>query len=215
MGRRRRFLDMFAGWPMIGRLRDVPADALKEARDEILSATFFATMPFWFLPLIGMAIFSEPPQLVAGLQGGELFIYAATLVAPLAYVIHKRYGRFAVPEDEGNEEPTPLTYPFPYGKSFSYAVILICIISGVVFAIQRVEAIESLRKLRFINTSGLLWLSVIVFAIATLMLFCVTAYRNMLESLQERHSKRISHSLIQQEDDTIREWQTKKEQGDG
>lgn len=206
-----RFLSKISGWPIVGRLSEVPHDSLVEAKDEIVSALIFSTMPFWFLPIVGGIIFLEPPQFLSALAGGELFIYSATLVGPLAYVIHKRYGRFKAPKEDPDEPDTPLTFPFPYGKTFSYLVIIICILSGFIFSIQRVRSIPALRNIHIINEDGLLWLSIFVFFVAHLVLFCVTAYRNMLEGLAGKHSERISRALQVQETEAYDEWIGRKE----
>ncbi|MFL6731530.1 MAG: hypothetical protein ACJ8EP_04230, partial [Sphingomicrobium sp.] len=82
--------------PLLGRLKEVPADALKEARDEVLTTTLFAAMPFWF-PLIAYLVMTEAPAALEPLHKGELLIYSASLVGPLTYIITKRYGRFVAP----------------------------------------------------------------------------------------------------------------------
>jgi hypothetical protein len=148
----------FKGWPIIGRLWEVPPDALKDAREEIFSAIFWSTMPFWILPILGTVIFSQPLNFVDPISNGELFVYSATLLGPLAYVIHKRYGRFRAPTDGESGEGEPLSYTFPYGKTFSYVVAISCILSGVVFSIQRMKDIEALKNVKFVNEVGLFWL---------------------------------------------------------
>ena len=62
MSEREGFLwNLISRLPVIGRLREVPRDALKEARDEVLTTTLFAAMPFWF-PLIAAVVMTEAPS---------------------------------------------------------------------------------------------------------------------------------------------------------
>ena len=205
------WLKRFSGWPIIGRLWEVPPEALKEARAEVVSATFYSTMPFWFLPVIGSVIFLNRPSLWSGVNGGELLVYAAALVGPLAYIITKRHGRFKVPDDieEGNSE-SELSYPFPYGRASFYLASLLCIMSGLVFTIQRLKSLEQFKGIPLINEAGLVWLSLVIAVFSTILLFCVTAYRNMLESLERKHSDRISLALRGDEDRTYDQWLDRK-----
>jgi hypothetical protein len=203
-------LSRLKGWPLVGRLAEVPKDSLREARDEIASATFFGTMPFWFLPIVGWFIFLQHPSVWTSIKNGELFIYAASLVGPLAYIITKRHGRFKVPKRDDGDEETPLSYPFPYGRSSSYLACIICVLSGAIFSIQRMRDTEVFSKVAFINEGGLVWLSVIVFLLSSLLLFCVIAYRNMLESLDRKHSDIITNSLPTQEQTLFEEWLERK-----
>ncbi len=204
-------LRLISGWPLVGRLWEVPSDALKEARGEVVSATIYATMPFWFLPLIGVFVFLQRPSVWSGLVNGELFVYAATLVGPLAYIITKRHGRFRVPRDlEEGEEEGLLSYPFPYGRPSFYAATIICVLSGLVFTLQRLRSLDQFKNVDFINEDGLVWLSILVGALATLLLFCVTAYRNMLDSLEREHSDKISDALKNDEDTAYDQWMERK-----
>lgn len=203
-------LSKLKGWPIVGRLWEVPPDALHDARDEIVSAIFWSTMPFWILPILGIVIFAQPADFLGPISNGELFVYSATLLGPLAYVIHKRYGRFRAPRESEDDEGEPLSYTFPYGRTFSYVVAMSCILSGVVFSIQRMKDIDALKHIKFVNDDGLFWLSVASFFVANLVLFCVLAYRNMLKGLEQKHSENISGALKRDEDRAIAEWSERK-----
>lgn len=163
-------------------------------------------MPFWFLPIVGGFIFNQKTELLEALRSGELFVYAATLLGPLAYVIHKQYGRFRAPSEEDGDEGQPLSYIFPYGRSFSWSVAICCILSGFVFSLERLEELPQLGGLKLVNESGVLFFSFVIFLFANITLFCVLAYRNMLESLAQRDSDRISRSLPDEESETLQEW---------
>jgi len=211
-GKRKNSYQWCAGWPIIGRLWEVPSDAIVEARREVISATFYAGMPFWFLPTIGSLIFLQRPKIWEGLANGELFIYSAALIGPLAYIITKRHGRFKIPEEiDGDLEDRGLSYLFPYGQAITYFSSFLCIMSGLIFVIQRFRSLDQLKNVQIINETGLIWLSAFVAALSTFLLFCVTAYRNMLESLDRKHSDIISSSLKKVEDTTLNEWLGRKD----
>ncbi len=205
-----RFMKLLGILPIFRRLHEVPKEALVEARTEIVYATFFSTMPFWFLPIIGGIIFLERPSFWAGIVGGELFIYAATLAGPLFYIITKRHGRFKVPSGDDDTEDTPLTYAFPEGMLLTVATVIICILSGVIFTLQKLKDIKALENIEIINESGLVYLSIFVFLFSTAILFCVLAYRNMLEALSEEHTEKINQSLSDAEDRTMADWIERK-----
>lgn len=149
------------GWlkrlPLIGRLGEVPPEARREAWHEIATGLFWSTMPFWFLPLVGGLIFAQAVDPLGALRGGELFIYSATLLGPLAYVIHKQYGRFRSPPDEEGASGEPLSYVFPYGRSFTWAIGVCCILSGFVFSVERLQNLPQLINIKLINERRCGW----------------------------------------------------------
>lgn len=197
--------------PLVGRLKEVPAEALREAWAEIWTTTVFAAMPFWF-PLVGLIILTNPPDLLEGIRNGELLIYAATLVGPLAYIITKRYGKFVAKGMEAGEPDVPLTYPFPNGRLAVTIAMVICIISGIVITLQKLQASEALKGIKLINGAGLAISSIILFIVSTILLFCVSAYRNFMELLSQDHSHRISRA--QQEDEKALADQWRARQGE-
>jgi hypothetical protein len=196
---------------VLKRLQEVPDDALREARAEIVTTTIFAAMPFWF-PIVGYIILVQPPALLDSVRNGELLIYAATLVGPLAYIITKRYGRYVAPKAEPGEPETPLSYPFPEGRTSVTFAMVICIISGVVITLQKIQTLPELKNIQLINTTGLAISSVILLVVATILLFCVSAYRNFIEMLAQDHSDKINRSQQHQEDAMAAEWRARKEQ---
>lgn len=202
-----RILSFFRGWPIVGRLSEVPPEALREARDEFVSALGWSTLPFWLAPLIGAALFLQPIDALRALRNGEFFIYSATILGPLSYLIHKRYGRYKARVREDDDDGEPLSFPFPYGRSLAYMISITCILSGVIFSIQQIEYLEAFKNVRFINRSGLIWLSVLVFVMANIVVFCVLAYRNMLDRLSQNRSIEISGALKRDEDTMIEEWE--------
>lgn len=205
-----KFWKAISAIPLVGRLREVPTEALREARSEIVTTTIFASMPFWF-PFVAWIVMEEPPALLAGFRNGELLIYAATLVGPLAYIITRRYGRYQTPEEDGY--PTqPLSYAFPYGRLAVTIAMVICIISGFIITLQKVEGINSLRGIKLIDGTGLAILSITIFVISTLLLYCVAAYRNLMDSLSDDHSDKISRAQQEGENDLEGQWRERRDQ---
>lgn len=196
--------------PVLKRLHEVPYEALKEARAEIVNTTIFAAMPFWF-PIIGYVILTQSPALLDSVRNGELLIYAATLVGPLAYIITKRYGKYVAPNDESDQPDLPLSYPFPEGRVSVTVAMVICIISGIVITLQKIQGLPILSGIKLVNSTGLAISSIILLFVSTLLLFCVSAYRNFMELLTQEHSTKISRSQQQQEDAMASAWRARKE----
>jgi uncharacterized membrane protein YhaH (DUF805 family) len=204
------WLKRLSGWPLVGRLWEVPPDAMKEARKEVLSATFYSTMPFWF-PVVGVLIFTGKPAIWDTIVEGGLFIYAAAILGPLGYIVTKRHGRFKIPSEiDENEERSSLSYRFPAMQETFYFASIVCILSGVALTARRFIDPESPQQI--INESGVAVLSIIVAIGATFLLFCVTAYRNMMEVIERQHSELISSSLKDATDHAFDEWLDRKGQ---
>lgn len=197
--------------PLVDRLYEVPADSIREARSEILMTTIFATMPFWF-PIIGLLILNDPPSLLEGIRNGELLIYAATLVGPLAYIITKRYGNYVVRGEADDQQDLPLSHPFPNGRMSVTVAMIICIISGIVVTLQKVQGSSLLNGIKLINTTGLAVASIILFILSTILLFCVSAYRNFIEHLSQDQSRQISRAQPDGEDNLARQWRDRREE---
>jgi hypothetical protein len=194
--------------PLLGRLREVPDDALREARDEVLTTTLFAAMPFWF-PLVAYLVMTQPPAALEGLRKGELLIYSASLVGPLTYIITKRYGRFVAPNDDPDQPDTPLSFPFPYGRASVALAMIICVISGVVITLQKLDYLPKTKDLHLIYEPGLAITSLVVFVLATTLIFCVAAYRNLIEGLAQKHSDKINRAQTEDENKLSRQWQAR------
>lgn len=196
--------------PLVSRLREVPADALREAWSEIWTTTIFAAMPFWF-PLAGWLFLQNPPDVLEGVKSGEVLIYAATLVGPLAYIITKRYGRYVAPRERSDSAEVPLSFPFPAGRLAVTTAMVICIISGIVITLQKLQESDELKGITIINEAGLAISSIFIFLIATLLLYCVSAYRNFMEALSEHHSQKISRAQQDGENEMAQAWQARRE----
>lgn len=197
--------------PVLKRLHEVPNEALKEARAEIFNTTIFAAMPFWF-PVVGYIILTQPPAVLDSLRNGELLIYAATLVGPLAYIVTKRYGKYVAPNDDPTQPDLPLSYPFPEGRVSVTVAMVICIISGIVITLQKIQTLPVLDDIKLINSTGLAISSILLLIISTLLLFCVSAYRNFMELLSQEHSTQISRSQQHDQDALESAWRARKEQ---
>lgn len=195
---------------MLGRLHEVPDEALREARAEIVTTTIFAAMPFWF-PILGYIILVQPTALLESLRNGEVLIYAATLVGPLAYITTKRYGRYVAKSDDPDQPDVPLSYPFPAARFSVVTAMVICVISGIVITLQKVQHLPVLEGRQLINPTGLAVSSFVLLIISTLLFFSVASFRNFMDLLAEEHSTKISRSQQKDEDKLAAEWQARKQ----
>ncbi|MGP1283365.1 MAG: hypothetical protein ACTS1X_10350 [Parasphingopyxis sp.] len=196
------------GWPFVGKLWKVPPEALREARKEVFYSTLFSTMPFWF-PVVGLLIFTGRSNFWDTISSGGLFIYAAAILGPLGYIVTKRHGRYRLPADiDDDDDKAALSYRFPAMQETFYFASFICILSGVTLTIQRFAGGGPTDSL--VNETGVAVLSVVVALLATFLLFCVTAYRNMMEVIEREHSDTISSSLKLEADNAFDEWLDRK-----
>lgn len=211
MDRNSLFWRVVGRLPLVNRLKEVPPEALREAGAEIGITTLFAAMPFWF-PVVGRIFLQDPPDIFEGFTNGELLIYAATLVGPLAYIVTKRYGKYVAPSDTEEQEDVPLSYPFPNGRLSVTLAMVICIISGVVITLTRIQGTDALKGIKLLDPTGLAISSVVLFLVSTLLLFCVSAYRNFMELLAQSHSTKISRAQSDEEEAMAEAWRAKREQ---
>jgi hypothetical protein len=93
--------------------------------------------------------------------------------------------------------------------------MVICIISGVVVTLQKLQQLPLLDGIKIINTTGLAISSVILLVISTMLLFCVAAYRNFMELLTQQRSDKINRSQSEQEEDLAKAWRARKEGSNG
>lgn len=196
--------------PLVKQLREVPAEALKEAASEVLTTTIFAAMPFWF-PIVAWFFLNDPPDFFDSVRNGELLIYAATLVGPVAFIITKRYGKFVAESPDGDDTDWPLTYPFPMGRQSAIIAMIICTISGIVITLQKLQESDSLKSIQLINKNGLALASVAIFILATMLLYCVSAYRNFMDLSALAHATRISRAQSEAEDDLADQWHARRQ----
>lgn len=190
--------------PLLGSLPDCSRENLRDAFYEVSAATIFATMPLWFLPIIGKYLFTNPISIDEGIKTGELFIYSAALSGPLVYVIMKRYGDFTTDINKWSRKNLPLTIQFPYGGWFVGISLIMCILSGFAFSFLKNPIFTRPEDITRINFAGIIELSWISFFVSTLVLFCVTAYKNMLENIARESQPR-------QEDEFYNRWMGEKE----
>ena len=185
--------------PFVGQLPDCSWNDLKDAFVEVLIATAFSTMPIWFLPVLGQAIFTVPISSNDAVRTGEYFLFSAALVGPLIYIITKTYGE----RDDAPKTPF-MRYKihFPFGSWFVFVSVGICLLSSVAFTILRNPLFKQTELAKIINYNGVITASWVTFIVATVIFFCATAYRNSLEHITDR--------LPNQERDFVNQWENSK-----
>ena len=190
----------FSLLPVFGRLIDCSTEQLSSALQEVVLTILFATIPVWFIPMISWFIFTDPPNYFSFIKTGELFIYSAAFAGPLVYIISKRYGKFSL--DKSRTHRFPLTISFPYGGLFIFFATGICLICGFSFALLKTTKIESTFNSIGLNEHGIVYFSTLCFGLTVMVLYCVTAYRNMLED--------VGRTIPDQEGAFVAEWLSRK-----
>jgi hypothetical protein len=148
-------------------------------------------------------LFTTTASINDAVKTGELFIYAAALSGPLVYVITKRYGTFSMDYGVRKLHKYPLSISFPYGGLFVGIALIMCIISGFTFTVLKNPSFSTPEDLKRINFDGIIALSWLSFVVSTIILFCVTAYRNMLDNMSKGSQRK-------QEEDFFDEWKAGK-----
>lgn len=159
-------------------LKDLPlfggcADAYKrdywEAFEEVLANLFVATLPIWFgivvLRLTGKQNLINAFYLTTG--NGELFIYSATVLAPIAWMIWKKH--------RGAEDLINIV-------SLSYGLIFVITVSSGVFALQRAGIA--------LDESFAFWFSISIFFFSVVIFYLTTLYRISRDNLLRKHTER-------------------------
>lgn len=187
--------------PLIGRLREVPKEAVQQACYETVTTVCFATMPFWILPVLGYFMFNPKPSIDEAFKNGEGLVYAAVLLGPLFYVLTRRYGRWAFRRADREMLAGALSMSFPYGTAFVAITAFTCVISGFAFALLR-------RGLSTpdIDRLGIQTLSWILVIGSTAIFFLITAYRNMLDDLAANKAETVIEEQPRSEDAFLGNW---------
>lgn len=160
--------------PIIGE-PNCPYEAIKSALYEVIISTIFATVPVWFLPVFGLFFLKNPTTVSEAVRTGELFIYSTALAGPLLYTITKRYGDYSI------KRGLLLTISFPHGILFVCSTAFMCLLSGFAFTLLKNPQISTGDGGSQLNHSGIVLLSWLILFISTLIFFCVTTYKNMLD----------------------------------
>lgn len=134
----------------------IHVDALKE----VSSNLFWSTMPIWLSSFIMLVSLRETDKSVAGIlsrniSNGELFLYSASILAPVYYMVLR--------ERKGKKD-------FPNRLSQMNFVWVIMLLSAVVMVFQRINYPLDPR-----NT---FWISVVFFITAIILLYSATVYNN-------------------------------------
>jgi hypothetical protein len=125
---KRRLLTLFSSIPIIGGLHETSRDDHLEASRELLISLLISTSPLWG----GSLALSWPAQsslsfwaaLKTIVSNGELFIYAASTLAPIIYIVTR-------------DRDTPRAFP----SKFTYvgSVIVFAIVATIIFTMQRLK----------------------------------------------------------------------------
>ena len=199
--------------PIFKRLPDVPAKAKQEARNEVVTTTIIASLPFWLPLFISLITFEIPFSFAKGVAEGDLLIYAATLVAPVAYIITRRYGKWFAASQRGNEE-YDLTLSFPEGLPIVILSILICVLSAAVLTLRYTSPVFEYEPWSP-RSFGVVILSLVFALLSSGIIYSVAAYRNFIENLTSGKAELISNAQREDEQSFFEEWRERQEAENG
>lgn len=149
---------MLRGIPLLAGLADTSSEDCRRAGYELLVTVVVSTSPLW-LGSIGTWLSGDSSYfgaLLANVSGGELFLYSASLLAPIMYI--------------AIEKPPVPRLAFPTTQSHLILTVVLLLICAFVFGFQR-----SVAEV----TSTAVELSLGLFVVSFGLLYLATVYRHM------------------------------------
>ena len=173
--------------PIYGQLINSSKESFGVASRELILTTVFSLLPIWLYPIVVRVGFGQPfwSTLISFITSGEFFIYSAALLGPLIYATTRTYGEESV-NPNGEEQHNKRGFPrikaiqFPYGLGFVLIPILVCCFAAIFFGIMRADAAGMLPVP--LDQKMLVVVSCILYMFTLSCVFCVTVYRENLES---------------------------------
>jgi hypothetical protein len=160
----RKILRLAECLPLLSGLIDCSLEDYNEAVKELFSTLLIATSPIWLGAFVILICTPEASRhliksyyliVIENIKRGELVIYCTTLLAPVFYlVLHDR----------------KTERDFPSKLSSMLAAIVIWVLSGVIFAVQRTGL--------YFNPDIVFKISVALFVFAVIVLYLTFVYNN-------------------------------------
>lgn len=160
----RKILRLAECLPLLSGLIDCSLEDYSEAVKELFSTLLIATSPIWLGAFVILICTPEASRhlikayyliVIENIKRGELVIYCTTLLAPVFYlVLHDR----------------KTERDFPSKLSSMLAAIVIWVLSGVIFAVQRTGL--------YFNPNIVFKISVALFVFAVIVLYLTFVYNN-------------------------------------
>ena len=166
---------MLRGIPLLAGLADTSAEDRRLAGYELLVTLVISTSPLW-LGSLGPWLRGDSSYLIAllaNVSGGELFLYAASFLAPVMYIVL--------------EKPPAPRLAFPTTLSHSILAVVGLLICAFVFGFQRTAAEV---------TSTAVKLSMVLFVGSFCLLYLATVYRNMRAPRPDEMFKKSEQDLM-------------------
>lgn len=195
---------MLAKIPLIGELRNSKRSSIIDAAKEMLYSTIFSTLPIWFFPVVSWLFLAESPSIYTNIYStvnqGDLYIYSSSLVGPLIFAITYNYAEWGGDNRSPNASRIgKLAFEFPYGTSFFFISISICMIAAICFGLQRFVMLGLISAK--LNIASMLTASIFLYVFSLVCLFCVSVYKNELANFSTSDSKNTKNF--------INEWNTR------
>lgn len=145
-----------------------------EATKELLFSILLSTLPIWLVPLIvSIVVASEytfPDLITQSVKSGELFVYAASTLGPIAYII------LSTKESPSEDSTKRRFIAIPGGWVFGLIAILLAFGCGVGYGLLRLNEINIISF--EVKQEAMLSWSTILYAFSLLCLFLVLLLRN-------------------------------------
>lgn len=161
--------------------------AFREALAEVAVTVITATLPIWFFPLIAVVLIGTTfasTLLDHSVSNGEFFLFCTSLVGPLLYTLFRIY---EVPNTHSGHFKYKISLVFPHGLKFAILVFFICVVSAIIFGLQKINPTFSGSE---ISKSGYVYLSLALFFVSVTGFFISTIIRNEMDNYSPAETMR-------------------------
>ena len=100
----------------------------------------------------------------------DVLLISCAIIGPLIYVLTRKYGQLA----------EPLTLRFPYSPGLSALILIVWVIAGVVFVLQKMSDLHLLAA-AIVNKEAIWHLSLAIALGSITVLYFATVFRNNME----------------------------------
>jgi hypothetical protein len=149
------------------RLYDCSREDFAQAGIEVSIVCLSAFLPIWLSLLVWSLTNLQEAFILSFMTAGDILLISCAIIGPLIYVLTKKHGQV---ED-------PLTLRFPYSPGLSVLILIIWVIAGVVFVLQKTSDLH-LISANILNRHAIWDLSIAIAIGSIAVLYFATVFRN-------------------------------------
>jgi len=151
-----------------------------DAAREVGLSVLLSTLPLWFAPILAVMLTDTrvpyTTQLYHSVRSGELFLYSAATLGPIAYVLFSKFDETPF----GNSADGRRTTTIPAASIFGIMAIVVALFSGGGYGLLRLKDLDIISF--SVNEPNILLGSGIIYIISVLSLYTILILRNRITS---------------------------------